>query len=146
MFAGILILIFYFLKGFSMLLYWVAPVLLIATLIINYRVVADYALSIFDTLQNNLLLGILKVVFTVFCYPFVIGWLFVKALFYKKMDTIKKQFEQPLNQKNADQFTTYEEVSSQMTETEPKKPFILDLPKPKEKEKNNPYDNLFGED
>lgn len=143
-FVGILVLLFFLLKGFVTVLYWVAPVLLIATLVINYKIVADYAISIYETFQTDILMGMLKVVFTIFCYPFVIGWLFIKAIFYRKMDTVKKQFESQLKQQQTDQYAEFEEISTEINkDKKPDSPIIIELPKAKEKEKNNPYDNLF---
>ena len=133
--------------GFIKILYLVAPVLLIITLVINYRVVYDYLVSTFETFKTNIMMGVLKVAFTVLCYPFVIGYLFIKALFYQKMGNMRKQFENQINQTQGEQYAEYEEISteigSEKTDTKPEEPIILDLPKPKEKNKSNPYDNLF---
>jgi hypothetical protein len=143
-FVGILVLLFFLLKGFVTVLYWVAPVLLLATLIINYKIVADYAISIYETFQTDILMGMLKVIFTIFCYPFVIGWLFIKAIFYRKMDTVKKQIESQLKQQQTDQYAEFEEISTEISkDKKTDSPVIIELPKLKEKEKNNPYDNLF---
>lgn len=139
---GVLIVLFLVIRGFVSLLYLVAPVLLIITLIIRYRVVADYAISLFETFQTDILMGILKVAFTFVCYPFVIGWLFIKALFYRKMDQVKQSMDsQTIYQQSSDQYADYEEVSSQPSNKEPEKPIIIELPQPKEK--NNPYNDLF---
>ncbi len=135
-FFGVLVLLFFLLKGFVTVLYWVAPVLLIATLVINYRIVADYTISIFETFQTDILMGMLKVVFTIFCYPFVIGWLFIKAIFYRKMDTVKKQFENQLQQQQGEQYAEFEEISTETNkDKKPEQPIIIELPKPKDKDK-----------
>lgn len=141
-FIGVLVVLFFLLKGLVTVLYWVTPVLLVATLIVNYRVVVDYFVSIFETFQTDILMGMLKVVFTLVCYPIVIGWLFIKALFYRKMDTVKKQFEDQIRQKQGE-YAEFEEISTEINETKSEQPTIVELPKPKEKEKSNPYDNLF---
>ncbi len=141
-FVGVLVFLFFIFKGFVTILYWAAPVLLIITLIIRYRVVSDYAVSLFETFRTDVMMGVLKVAFTVLCYPFVIGWLFVKALFYRKMDKVKQDLEGRISNQQGDQYADYEEVSSEITDITPEeKPIIIELPKPKEK--NNPYDNLF---
>lgn len=142
-FVGVLIVLFFLLKGFVTLLYWVAPILLIITLLIRYRVVADYAVSLFETFQTDILMGILKVAFTIFCYPFVIGWLFMKAIFYRKMDQVKQTMDSQIYQQPTEQYTDYEEVSTETMPNESEKPQLWELPKPKEKEKNNPYNDLF---
>ena len=146
-FFGVVALVIMIMYGFVKILYLVAPVLLIITLVINYRIVSDYLVNIFETFKTDILMGVVKVVFNVLCYPFVIGYLFIKALFYRKMGKMRKQFENQINQTQGSQYADYEEISteinSEKTDTKPEEPFILDLPKPKEKNKNNPYDNLF---
>jgi predicted membrane protein len=147
MFGGVLLLLFFLVKSFFTLLYWVAPVLLVITLIINYRVVRDYAAGIVTTLQSDVLLGMVKVAFTVLCYPLVIGWLFAKALIYRKVNTLQQDFQKKMTQSDLTQDVDYEEVSSEKLdktdEKPPQKPIIIQLPKPKEKDKSNPYDDIF---
>jgi hypothetical protein len=146
-FVGILALLFFLVSGFVKLLYYVAPVLLIATLLINHRVVVDYAKGAVETLKTNVLFGVVKILFSFFCYPFVIGWLFSKAMFYRKMSTLKKDMEQQMGQmnmgQNNTQYAEYEEITPDLDINEkPEKPIILDLPKPKDKLRDD-YDQLF---
>ena len=93
---GVLVLLIFMVTGFIKLLYLVAPVLLIATLLINYRIVADYVIGVFETFQTDIPYGIVKVLFSVLCYPFVIGGLFAKAMFYRKVTKIQKDLEQQI--------------------------------------------------
>ena len=148
-FVGILALLFFLVTGFVKLLYLVAPFLLIATLLINYRVVADYVKGVFDTFRTNVLLGVVKVVFSVMCYPFVIGWLFAKAMFYRKVSSLKKDMAQQMGQmnqaQNNTQYADYEEISTDDDldiNKKAEKPIILDLPKPKDKLRDD-FDQLF---
>ncbi len=150
-FGGVLLLLFFLVKSFFTLLYWVAPALLVVTLIINYRVVRDYAASIVTTMQSDILMGMVKVLFTVLCYPLVIGWLFAKALIYRKVSSLQQDFQQKMGQadmtENATQDVDYEEIKiddvEKTTENPPQKPLIIQLPKPKEKDKSNPYNDIF---
>jgi predicted membrane protein len=146
-FGGVLLLLYVLVKGLFTMLYWVAPVLLIVTLIINYRVVRDYAASIVTSLQTDILMGMVKVLFTVLCYPLVIGWLFAKALIYRKVNTLQQDLQKKMNQQDQTQDVDYEEISSEelgkTDEKPPQKPIIIQLPKPKEKDKSNPYDDIF---
>ncbi len=152
---GVFILLFFMVSGFIKLLYIVAPVLLIATLLINYNLVADYVMGIFETFRTNILFGVVKVVFTVFCYPFVIGWLFAKAMFHRKITKLQKDLEQQIGGLNVTaqntQFTEYEEISSDLntdkltsepTDEVPEKPIIIELPKPKDPLRDD-FDQLF---
>ena len=152
---GVFVLLFFMVSGFIKLLYIVAPVLLIATLLINYNLVADYVIGIFQTFRTDILFGIVKVLFTVLCYPFVIGWLFAKAMFYRKMTKLQKDLEQQMDGLNETaqntQFTEYEEISSDLntakpttepTDEVPEKPIIIELPKPKDPLRGD-FDQLF---
>jgi predicted membrane protein len=146
-FGGVLFLLYFLVSGFFKLLYVAAPVLLVVTLIINYRVVRDYAASIVTTMQSDILMGMVKVLFTVLCYPLVIGWLFAKALIYRKVSTLQQDFQKKMTQSDLTQDVDYEEISSEelgkTDEKPPQKPIIIQLPKPKEKDKSNPYDDIF---
>lgn len=148
---GVLVLLIFMVTGFIKLLYLVAPVLLIATLLINYRIVADYVMGVFETFQTDVLYGIVKVLFSVFCYPFVIGGLFAKAMFYRKVTKIQKDIEQQMGtfteSHEQTQFTDYEEISSDLntdepSEKAPEKPIIIELP-PKQDPLRDDFDQLF---
>ena len=149
--VGILVLLFFMVTGFVKLLYIVAPLLLIATLLINYRLVADYVLGVFETFRTDIPMGIVKVLFSVFCYPFVIGWLFAKAMFYRKVTKLQKDLEQHIVTLNETPqntpFTEYEEISSDLTtdkpsDKTPEKPVVIELPKEKDPLRDD-FDQLF---
>ena len=154
-FFAVLVGMYFFIGGVFKLLYLVAPVLLIATLVINYRIVADYAIDVFETFRTDILWGAVKVAFTVLCYPLVIGWLFAKSLIYRKVDKLKKDFEQQVNATNPNlgsrptggtttEFADFEELSSEILNKSKKQepPIILEIPKLKEKPKDD-YDQFF---
>lgn len=146
-FVGVLVLLFFMVTSFVKLLYLVAPVLLIATLLINYRLVADYVLGVFETFKTDVLFGVVKVLFSVFCYPFVIGWLFAKAMFFRKVNQLHKDMNQQMGSLNQThdntQMADYEEISSDIiTKESAEKPIIIELPKPKDKLRDD-YDQLF---
>ena len=152
-FFGVLVLMYFFIGGVFKLLYLAAPFLLIATLIINYRIVADYAIDIFETFRTDVLWGAVKVAFTILCYPFVIGWLFAKSLIYRKVDKMKQNFDAQMNAANTNfganpsvsaDFADFEELSSEMLDKNKAKkqePIIIELPKPKDKQDD--YDQFF---
>ena len=137
--VGILVLLFFLVKGFFTILYWISPVLLVITLILNYRIVADYVIGIFNTFQTDVLMGIVKIVFSILCYPLVIGWLFAKALLYRKVDKLKQEFNNQVKQQQTEEFVDFEELSSDIKDSEPQKPTIFELPKIDEKQKKNPF-------
>jgi hypothetical protein len=151
-FFAVLAGMYFFIGGVFKLLYLVAPILLIATLIINYRIVADYAIDVFETFRTDILWGAVKVAFTVLCYPLVIGWLFAKSLIYRKVDKLKQQFEEQVKATNPNlgsqgtttEFADFEELSSETLDKMKKKepPIVLQIPKIKEKPQDD-YDQFF---
>jgi predicted membrane protein len=151
-FFAVLAGMYFFIGGVFKLLYLAAPLLLIATLIINYRIVADYAIDVFETFRTDILWGAVKVAFTVLCYPLVIGWLFAKSLIYRKVDKIKQQFEEQVKAANPNleskgtttEFADFEELSSEMLNKSKKEepPIVLQIPKIKEKPTDD-YDQFF---
>jgi predicted membrane protein len=145
-FVGVLVLLFFALTGFVKLLYFVAPVLLIATLFINYRVVMDYVTDVLTTFQTDILWGVVKVLFAVVAYPLVIGWLFTKALMYRKVAQIQKDMKAQMGQMNQNfnqtkqetEFADYEELSSDLDlNQKPESPTLIELPKSKDKSSEN---------
>ena len=152
---GVFILLFFMVTGFIKLLYLVAPVLLVATLLINYNLVSDYVMGIFETFRTDILFGVVKVLFTVILYPFVIGWLFAKAMFFRKVTKLKKNMEQQIGTLNETpqntQYAEFEEISSDLNTNEnlektpeksSEKPIIIEQPKPKDSLRDD-FDQLF---
>lgn len=141
---AVMAILFFVVKGFISILYWVAPILLIVTLILNYKIVANYVISLFETFKTDILMGMVKVAFTILCYPLVIGWLFAKVLLYRKVDKMKQEFDRQIGGvSEKEQYVDFEELSSKTVDEKPEKPTIIELPKPKEKEKKNPYTDMF---
>ncbi len=129
--------LFFLAKGMFWLLSWVAPVLLIITIIIDYTVVKDFFVYIWKLLKENPLMGVLAVLMVIFAYPFVAGYLFVKALGKK---TIKKAMDNA--QKEQSTYTDYEEVQDEDDS-------FLELPplkkksEPEKQAKSSEYDDMF---
>jgi len=128
--------LFFLAKGVFWLLSWVAPVLLIITLIIDYTVVTDFFKFVWKLLREKTIMGILAVLLVVFGYPIVSGYLFFKALGKR---TIKKAYERVEKDKNI--FTDYEEVVEDDN--------FLELPPLNKRleapiqSKSNEYDDIF---
>lgn len=117
------------------------PLLLIA-LFLNYSVVTDYVSKLFQDIKDDAGKGIIKLIGNVVFYPFVFGYLALKAYGKRavgaKRPSVKKQKET----KKGD-YIKYEEVDNEdFLELE-------DIDKPKSKVKvkqtksNNDYDDLF---
>ena len=138
---GVVLLVF-FLIGLFMLtrviiriLYLVAIPAIIATLIIDYKVVLGFFQWVINLTRKNLLAGLGTILLTALGYPLVSVFLLLKALFNRKVRQIEKQNKV---QKEGE-LVDFEELDS--------KP--LDLNRLKEKEKrvdmdtNDEYDELF---
>jgi predicted membrane protein len=120
-------------KGMFWILSYASPVLFILTLLINYRVITGYFQWIWTLLTNQLPVGLIMVLITFFGYPFVAGYLFVKAL---TLRSIKKSFEKAKTTENT--YTDYEEVTEDTS--------FLELPrqsKPEDERRANTYDEIF---
>jgi hypothetical protein len=136
--AIIFTVMFFVAKGVFTILSWVAPVLLLATLIIDHKVVLNYFSFIFKLLKENTVVGVVAVVVTFFAYPFVAGFLFLKALGARQLKKMTDRVQQETNT-----YADYEEVKEEPED-------FLELPqtnsKPKEpspQQRPNDYDDMF---
>ena len=144
-----LIVLFYAAKLAFNIIYFIAPILLIATLFIDYKVFINYGKWILNLFKANPLYGIGAGVLTAVAYPVVSIALFLKALLNKKIAEVKGQFET----KKQEEYVEYEELPSEpkaRKQPTPKKETRVELPPIKERQKEvrtnrNEYDDLFGE-
>ncbi|MBP6445954.1 MAG: hypothetical protein WAT46_16010 [Saprospiraceae bacterium] len=128
--------LFFMAKGLFWLLSWATPVLLILTLIIDYKVIKDFFSFIWKLLKENPWAGVLAVVMIVFAYPFVAGYLFIKALGKR---SIKKAMEKVTQEKNT--YTDYEEVVEE-DDSFLELPPLKRKPEPIRHEKGNVNENV----
>ncbi len=77
--------LYYLFKGIFWVLSWVAPVLLVAALILNYKVVLNYVQFVLGLFRTNILMGLLLSIFTVVGFPIVAAGLFFVALTKRKV-------------------------------------------------------------
>lgn len=112
-----LIALYYVAKGAFWVLTWVAPILLIITLVLDYSVVTDYFKMLWNMILRNPIMGILASVLTFFAFPVVIFFLFGRAWFGYYIRKQHRQFEStfepnkpPKQQHNEAEFVPYEEV------------------------------------
>lgn len=137
-----LILIFVVARFVFRLLYFLAPILLIATAIMDYRVLLGYGRWIGNMLRQNILLGIGAIVLTIVGFPIVAAGLFGKALLNRQLRKAPpyEQQQQPLVKLG--EYVEFEEVPDDKA---------LRLPKIEKKEapprilpkKDNEYDSFF---
>jgi len=149
--GGILLMVFIFValyfiaKSIFTLLSWLAPVLLIGTAIINYKVLTGYGKWLFNLLKKNPLFGILAIIMTVVGFPVVAGFLFAKALLYRKADQMKQEYETQTQGELID----YEEIEEDTIVPLELPPIKRTQPKvrqnPKNPPPNNEYEQFFDE-
>jgi len=131
--------LFYIVGGIGKILGLIAPILIVATAIIDHKVLLNYGKWLLNLLRKDILMGIGGVLLTVIGFPFVVGFLFVKALLYRKVKKMNKEFEG----ESAGDFLEYEEINDDISSP-------LELPtfekEAKQTKKSNDYEQLFGED
>jgi hypothetical protein len=133
--AVVLIGLFYLASFVLKILYWVAPVLFIASLIIDHKVFLGYFGWISKLLKRNLLVGIGSIFLSLFFFPFVSLFLLGSALFKKKI----REAEQDAVRRRDGDLIDYEEVDTESLELprlEKREPPRSDDPKGK-------YDEFF---
>ena len=136
MLVGLLMVIWFMVKGIFSILSFVAPVLFIITLFLKKSVVIDYGKFIVDTFKKNTGMGLLYGIGTFVGFPLVVAYLFVKALM---LYNVEKRFG-----KKQPKYAEYEEVEEQEVDDED----FLDLPEiekaePTKRSSSNEYEDLF---
>lgn len=124
--------LFWFMKFLFNLLWILLPFILIATAIIDYKVILGYAGWVGRLFRSNWVSGLLVTLLTGIAAPVVSLFLLGKALLKKKVKTIQDDVER----QREGEFVSYEEV-----ETE-----ILELPQieaPEVKKDDSGYDEMF---
>ena len=139
---------YYLLQGLYYLLLWAAPALLVLALIINWRVFPDTFKSWLKTLENNPLSALLYLAIAVLVFPFFSLYLFLKAIGYRKMDQLRRQFGGPEVKQEKEEYVEFEELESTPKGKFDKEHEFPDPPAEPEKQQpkkdQNPYDSLFG--
>jgi len=143
-----LVLLFVVANGIYRILSFLSPFLLIAAIILNYKIVLDFGKSVLGLLKRDTLMGIGAIVGIVLFFPVISAFLFGKVLLYRKLDSLTNESmkEFPM-QRNEKEFVDFEEIESNTSpSSEAEKPKIeLILPPRKEKSqpKRNEYDQFF---
>lgn len=110
-----LIALYYIAKGVFWVLTWVSPVLLIATLVIDHRVVLDYLKMLWNMIIRNPIMGILSAALSILGFPVVMLFLFGRAWFgyyLRKKQREQADFFQQFReqQQQEEEFVSYEEI------------------------------------
>lgn len=140
MLAAFMMVVFFLFKGIFWILSWAAPVLLLATLIIDYTVVTDFLKFLAKLLKDNPLFGVIAIVLSLVAYPFTAGFLFFRAMMRRAINKVQQPRAETnatgetVNDMDEEGFADYEEIESlDLPEVEIEKPEV----------RNNDYDQMF---
>jgi large-conductance mechanosensitive channel len=134
----VLILIFVVARFVFRLLYLIAPVLLVATAIIDYRVLLGYGKWLASMLQRNTLLGIGAIVLTFIGFPIVALALFGKAMLNRQIRKMQRERQQEQVRPSIGEYVDYEEMEKPI-----RLPEIEKREEPRRPKPDNQYDQLF---
>jgi hypothetical protein len=135
--VGILFLIalFSFVQFLFNLLWYVLPVIVIATAIIDYKVILNYFGWVGKLFKRNIIYGLLIAVLTIVAAPVVGLFLLGKALLRKKVKEVTEEVER---QKQGE-FVEYEEIDSETLELPPLEPPVVT----RRPDNSGEYDDMF---
>lgn len=128
-----LIAIFFIARGIYRILAWIAPALFILTMVIRFKVVSSFGRTLWKLLNRKPLVGAFAVILTILAFPLVAVFLFGQAVFTKKLDDARKEYE--ANRYGIE--TDFEEVDSEINLRE------FRLPEDPEVSPKNKYDDLL---
>lgn len=120
------------------LLFYLSPIVLIATLVVDYKVVTGYVSWIVDLFKRNLPFGIVMGLVTVFAFPVVCVFLLSRALFKRQIKKATEQAEQDGTTKRGE-YIQFEEIESRTIEI-PKKE---KEPEKRTDDKGSDYEQFF---
>lgn len=85
---------FWVARSIFTILSYIAPFMLIAAAIINYRVVTGYGLWLWNTLKRDPIMGVVYTALSFFGFPILSAYLLFKAFAVKRVEKITKQHQQ----------------------------------------------------
>ena len=133
MVVGVILAIYYISSLVFRLLYFVSPVLLVATLIIDYKVVVNFVKWLVSLIKRNAILGIGATLLSLVAYPITSIFLLGSALFKRKVNQVRTNYQM---QKEGE-LVDFEEIESRPSKLE-----LPDLEK-RTQQKDNDYEQLF---
>lgn len=120
---GIIVVLFIIIQSLYKLFFILAPVFILLSLILDYRVIAKFGILLYNLLKHKTTLGVLAVIFTVLGLPFVAA-----AMFFNSFMNFRSKI------RNKSKYAKYIELEAKKEEFELKE-------KPEIKVKS--YEDLF---
>ncbi|MBK7869824.1 MAG: hypothetical protein IPJ74_03605 [Saprospiraceae bacterium] len=121
------------------ILYFLSPFLLIATAIIDHKVIVNYVKWLGNMIRRNTLMGVGATVLSLVFFPVVSALLFSRALFKKQM----RKAQQEQETRKIGEYVDFEEI----VEDKPIKLKRLEKqeqPQTREEKKDDRYDQFFN--
>lgn len=115
MIVAFFVVFYYAFKAFAWLAGLLMPIIIIATLIIDYKVVIDYFKWLGKLVKDNPVIGIVAIILSFLGSAFVSVFLLSKAIFKKKMKQITEQRFPNQQQTQEGEFVDFEEVDSDVS-------------------------------
>ncbi len=122
----VVVVIYIIIRSLYKLFFILAPVFLLLSLILDYRVIPKYGIVLYELLRYKTFWGILAVIFTILGFPFVSA-----ALFFNSFMNFRTK------KRNKRRYTDYVELEEDDDDVE-----ILDI-NSKKKVKIDSYEDLF---
>ena len=107
-----LVTLFFLARFIFRILYILYPLFLIAAAIIDHKVIVNYVKWIVKLFKDNLIIGVVASVLTIFGFPLVSAYLAGKAFFNKRLKEAQKEYERQTKGEIVD----YEELDSEPLE------------------------------
>lgn len=132
-----LVTLYFIARAIFTILYYLSPIMIVAALIIDHRVVLGYVKWLIGLLRDNLLLGIGATILSVLGFPVLSAFLLGKALFKRQVKKARQEAEEA----REGEYIEYEELNSEE----------LELPRLEKEERkrdrpenpDNRYDDFF---
>ena len=102
--------IFWLARSIFQILAWLAPFMLLAAAIINYKVIFDYVRTLVGWLRTNTVFGIVAIVLSILGFPFVSLFLLLRAYSSKFGKGRKQPVQKP------GEYIRFEEVDEEPLE------------------------------
>ncbi len=135
-----LIMLFVIARFVFRLLYFLSPFLLIATAIIDYKVITGYISWLVNLTRRSTGLGIAAIVMSVLGFPIVTAGLFGKALFNRQVRKMQQAAHDKEVRAEIGEYVDFEEVKK---EPPMRLPEIEKKEEPRRPQQNNEYDQFF---
>lgn len=134
----ILFFIYIIFKGLFALASTLMPILVVATLIIDYKVYLAFGKMLIHLFKSNILLGLAAAGLTFLAFPLVVLFLFAKALIVRF--ALKGVKDNPMfqDQKHNDDYLEFEEIEDEIEDAT-----VLELPSDSKQTEKNPFDDYF---